>query len=179
MLYNDPCPQMRLAVKAGTFGAIVEYGVEERVSSQSSLSATMVVGFPTGVTVRLKLTRASQTYLFPFHLSDEILVQVPAPLFHQVTPLPSRYSTELSVLCCSGSPSRSWWWSPTRAGPGSRPGPDRRRATGRGWWWPGGRRRPAWPCWRSGWRGEERGGGGTVSVTGWWPRRPGHKVSSW
>jgi len=69
----------RVAVKAGTFGAILEYGVEERVTSQSSLSATMVVGFPVGVTCRIKLTRASQVYLFPFHLSDEILIQ---PVFY-------------------------------------------------------------------------------------------------
>ena len=46
-----------MAVKAGTFGAILEYGVEEKVSSQSSVSATMLVGFPLGVTCRLKLTR--------------------------------------------------------------------------------------------------------------------------
>ena len=69
----------RLAVKAGTFGAILEYGVEEKVTSQSNVSATMLVGFPLGVTCRLKLTRSSQTYVFPFHLSDEILVQ---PIFY-------------------------------------------------------------------------------------------------
>ena len=59
--YTHKFPQQkrkcRLAVKAGTFGAILEYGVEERVTSQSSVSATMLVGFPLGVTCRLKLTR--------------------------------------------------------------------------------------------------------------------------
>ena len=61
--YTHKFPQQkrkcRLAVKAGTFGAILEYGVEERVTSQSSVSATMLVGFPLGVTCRLKLTRYS------------------------------------------------------------------------------------------------------------------------
>ena len=57
----------------------MEYGVEEKVTSQSNVSATMLVGFPLGVTCRLKLTRSSQTYVFPFHLSDEILVQ---PIFY-------------------------------------------------------------------------------------------------
>jgi len=71
--------KIRAAFKAGTFGAILEYGVEEKISDQSSLSATMVVGFPVGVTFRLKVTRANQTYLFPFHLSDEILLQ---PIFY-------------------------------------------------------------------------------------------------
>ena len=68
----------------GTFGALLEYGCEERVSSHSSLGATMVVG-TTGVTCKLKLSRASQTYLFPFHLSDEVMLQ---PVFYgTVVPL--------------------------------------------------------------------------------------------
>ena len=57
----------------------MEYGVEEKVTNQSNVSATMLVGFPLGVTCRLKLTRSSQTYVFPFHLSDEIL---PQPIFY-------------------------------------------------------------------------------------------------
>ncbi len=36
-------------------------------------------GFPVGVTVRIKLQRASQTYVFPFHLSDEVILQ---PIFY-------------------------------------------------------------------------------------------------
>merc|ERR1712192_80461 len=84
------------AVKAGTFGAILEYGVEERVTSQSSVSATMLVGFPLGVTCRLKLTRSSQTYLFPFHLSDEILVQ---PIFYgTICPILLWFSVKKLVL---------------------------------------------------------------------------------
>ena len=44
----------------------------------------MVVG-TTGVTCKLKLNRASQTYLFPFHLSDEVMLQ---PVFYgTVVPL--------------------------------------------------------------------------------------------
>ena len=54
------------------------------MSSHSSLGATMVVG-TTGVTCKLKLSRASQTYLFPFHLSDEVMLQ---PVFYgTVVPL--------------------------------------------------------------------------------------------
>jgi DnaJ family protein C protein 11 len=53
-------------MKAGTFGAIMEYGVEERITGQSSLSATMGVGFPVGVTCRLKLTRWTNP-IFTFH----------------------------------------------------------------------------------------------------------------
>jgi len=71
--------KLRAALKAGTFGAMLEYGVEEKISDQSNLSATMVVGFPMGVTCRIKVTRSSQTYLFPIHLSDELL---PQPIFY-------------------------------------------------------------------------------------------------
>lgn len=76
--------KFRAALKLGTFGAILEYGCEERVSDNSVLGATMVVG-TTGVTCRLKLSRASQTFLFPFHLSDEVMLQ---PIFYgTVVPL--------------------------------------------------------------------------------------------
>ena len=32
----------------------------------------MIVGIPFGVTLKIKLTRASQTYTFPIHLADEV-----------------------------------------------------------------------------------------------------------
>ncbi|XP_053988958.1 dnaJ homolog subfamily C member 11 isoform X2 [Hylaeus volcanicus] len=71
--------KLRGSIKAGTFGALVEYGAEKKVSRHSSLAAAVRVGLPTGVTLRLKLNRASQTYTFSIHLSDEIL---PAPVFY-------------------------------------------------------------------------------------------------
>eukprot|EP00088_Acartia_fossae_P053707 TRINITY_DN6127_c0_g1_i4.p1 TRINITY_DN6127_c0_g1~~TRINITY_DN6127_c0_g1_i4.p1 ORF type:complete len:594 (+),score=122.49 TRINITY_DN6127_c0_g1_i4:48-1829(+) len=70
---------LRVSFKAGTFGAILEYGVEEKITEHSTLGATMEVGYPVGVTVRIKLKRSSQNYIFPFHLSDEIMMQ---PLFY-------------------------------------------------------------------------------------------------
>ena len=76
--------KFRGALKIGTFGAILEYGVEEKITEHSSLGATMVVG-TMGVICKLKLTRASQTYLFPFQLSDEVMLQ---PVFYgTVAPL--------------------------------------------------------------------------------------------
>jgi len=76
--------KFRAALKAGTFGAILEYGVEEKITEHSTIGATMVVG-TMGVICKLKLTRASQTYLFPFQLSDEVMLQ---PIFYgTVAPL--------------------------------------------------------------------------------------------
>ncbi|XP_076631441.1 dnaJ homolog subfamily C member 11 [Colletes latitarsis] len=71
--------KLRGSIKAGTFGVFVEYGAEKKVSRHSSLSAAVRVGLPTGVTLKVKLNRASQAYMFSIHLSDEVL---PAPVFY-------------------------------------------------------------------------------------------------
>jgi len=92
----DTKKKMRLAVKAGTFGAILEYGVEEKITSYSTLGATMIVGFPVGVTVRMKLVRSSQSYTFPIHLSDEVILQ---PIFYgTVVPLLVWFSIKKLIL---------------------------------------------------------------------------------
>lgn len=49
------------------------------------MSASVSVGVPTGVTLKIKLSRASQTYSFPIHLCEEV---IPAPIFYAtVAPL--------------------------------------------------------------------------------------------
>jgi len=87
--------KFRGALKVGTFGAIMEYGVEEKITEHSSLGATMVVG-TMGVICKIKLTRASQTYLFPFQLSDEVMMQ---PIFYgTVAPLLAWLTVKKLVL---------------------------------------------------------------------------------
>ncbi|XP_034934623.1 dnaJ homolog subfamily C member 11 [Chelonus insularis] len=77
--------KLRGTLKVGTLGAYLEYGAEKKVSKHSALSASVRVGVPNGVTLRIKLIRASQSYLFPIHLCEEI---VPAPVFYAtVVPL--------------------------------------------------------------------------------------------
>ncbi|KZC09223.1 DnaJ like protein subfamily C member 11, partial [Dufourea novaeangliae] len=71
--------KLRGSVKVGTFGVFLEYGAEKKVSQHSSLSAAVRVGVPTGVTLKMKLSRASQSYTLSIHLSDEILT---APVFY-------------------------------------------------------------------------------------------------
>ena len=53
----------------------MEYGIERRITPHSNLGATMLVGIPFGVTLKVKFTRASQTYTFPIHLADEVPLQ--------------------------------------------------------------------------------------------------------
>ncbi|GLH14443.1 DnaJ homolog shv [Gryllus bimaculatus] len=71
--------KLRGALKAGTFGTVLEYGAEKKVSQHSSVAATVAVGVPSGVTLVVKLVRSNQTYSFPIHLSEEI---VPSPVFY-------------------------------------------------------------------------------------------------
>ena len=58
--------------RLGTIGAMLEYGVERRVTQHSTLGATVIVGIPIGVSLRIKVTRSQQTYLFPIQLADEV-----------------------------------------------------------------------------------------------------------
>ena len=54
----------------------MEYGIERRLTPHSNLGATMLVGIPFGVTLKIKFTRASQTYTFPIHLADDVSIEV-------------------------------------------------------------------------------------------------------
>lgn len=78
-LYSWHCIIRSIIYRAGTFGAFLEYGAEKKVSKHSSVSAAVRIGVPTGVTLKLRLSRASQAYTFPIHLCDEVL---PAPVFY-------------------------------------------------------------------------------------------------
>lgn len=64
---------------------MAEYGAEKKITKYSSVFASVSIGVPTGVTLKIKLMRASQTFIFPIHLSEEI---VPAAVFYAtVTPV--------------------------------------------------------------------------------------------
>lgn len=77
--------KLKVATKIGTFGFLAEYGAEKKVSRYSSLCASVMIGVPTGVILKLKITRSSQSYVFPIHLSEDIM---PAAIFYgTVTPV--------------------------------------------------------------------------------------------
>ncbi|XP_064156550.1 dnaJ homolog subfamily C member 11-like [Anguilla rostrata] len=65
--------------RSGFFGTVVEYGAETKISRHSILGATVSVGVPQGVSLKIKLNRASQTYFFPIHLTDQLL---PSAVFY-------------------------------------------------------------------------------------------------
>lgn len=56
----------------------------------------MTVGIPTGILLKIRLNRASQSYNLPVHLSDDILFQ---PLFYgTVAPVLAWYAFKKLIL---------------------------------------------------------------------------------
>ncbi|XP_058463625.1 dnaJ homolog subfamily C member 11 [Malaya genurostris] len=88
--------KLRVALKGGTFGFLAEYGAEKKVSKYSSVVATVSVGVPTGVTLKVKIVRSTQTYLFPIHLSEEV---IPAAIFYAtITPLVTYFVLKKAII---------------------------------------------------------------------------------
>lgn len=73
--FQEHDAQLTGAIKASVFGTYVEYGGEKKVSTHSRLGAKIIVGVPMGVSLKIKLVRANQVFLFPIHLSQEICPQ--------------------------------------------------------------------------------------------------------
>lgn len=76
---DDDQTKIKGSIKSGFFGTVVEYGAETKISRHSVLGATVSVGVPQGVSLKIKLNRASQTYFFPIHLTDQLL---PSAVFY-------------------------------------------------------------------------------------------------
>ncbi|XP_006873165.1 PREDICTED: dnaJ homolog subfamily C member 11 isoform X1 [Chrysochloris asiatica] len=76
---DDDQTRVKGSLKAGFFGVVVEYGAERKISRHSVLGAAVSVGVPQGVSLKVKLNRASQTYFFPIHLTDQLL---PSAVFY-------------------------------------------------------------------------------------------------
>jgi len=88
--------KVRGSIKAGTFGAIFEYGCEKRVSQHSILGATMTLGIPLGVTLKIKVNRGSQNYIFPIFLSEQLL---PSPIFYgTIVPIVTYYAVNVFIV---------------------------------------------------------------------------------
>ncbi|KAK7795286.1 hypothetical protein U0070_011882 [Myodes glareolus] len=76
---DDDQTRVKGSLKTGFFGTIVEYGAERKISRHSVLGAAVSIGVPQGVSLKVKLNRASQTYFFPIHLMDQLL---PSAVFY-------------------------------------------------------------------------------------------------
>nr|XP_014090737.1 dnaJ homolog subfamily C member 11 [Bactrocera oleae] len=88
--------KLKLAAKLGTFGFLAEYGAEKKISKYSSVFAAVSLGIPSGVMLKFKIVRSNQSYIFPIHLSEEI---VPAAVFYAtVTPVLLWFFVKKSIL---------------------------------------------------------------------------------
>ncbi|KAF6344337.1 DnaJ heat shock protein family (Hsp40) member C11 [Rhinolophus ferrumequinum] len=93
---DDDQTRVKGSLKAGFFGTVVEYGAERKISSHSVLGATVSIGVPQGVSLKVKLNRASQTYFFPIHLTDQLL---PSAVFYAtVGPLVAYFAMHRLVI---------------------------------------------------------------------------------
>lgn len=82
---NEEDLRLRVHCKIGTVNSVVECSAEKKVSEQSSLGAAVSVGIPSGVILKIRITRAQQTYFFPIHLCEEPRL-IPS-VYATVTPL--------------------------------------------------------------------------------------------
>ncbi|OTF72773.1 DnaJ-like protein [Euroglyphus maynei] len=81
--------RVKVGLKFGIVGVMLDYGCETRLSQYSTLGAAMTVGTIAGVNLRIKLIRNQQTYMLPILLSEEV---VPASLLYgTILPLITYY----------------------------------------------------------------------------------------
>ncbi|KAM8791342.1 dnaJ homolog subfamily C member 11 [Rhynchonycteris naso] len=93
---DDDQTRVKGSLKAGFFGTVVEYGAERKISRHSVLGAAVSIGVPQGISLKVKLNRASQTYFFPIHLTDQLL---PSAVFYAtVGPLVLYFATHRLVI---------------------------------------------------------------------------------
>ncbi|XP_004678543.1 PREDICTED: dnaJ homolog subfamily C member 11 [Condylura cristata] len=93
---DDEQTRVKGSLKAGFFGTVVEYGAERKISRHSVLGAAVSVGVPQGVSLKVKLNRASQTYFFPIHLTDQLL---PSAVFYAtVGPLVAYFAMHRLII---------------------------------------------------------------------------------
>ncbi|KAK7481415.1 hypothetical protein BaRGS_00027371 [Batillaria attramentaria] len=70
--FQEQEAKLKGAVRVGVTGGMLEYGFEKKITQFSNLGASMVIGIPSGVHLKIKVYRGSQTFLFPIHLSESI-----------------------------------------------------------------------------------------------------------
>lgn len=88
--------KLKLSGRVGTFGYMAEYGIEKKVSKYSSLHASVMFGVPSGVALKIRFIRSTQSYNFNIQLSEEI---IPAALFYATTlPIVSYFILKKCIL---------------------------------------------------------------------------------
>ncbi|ELT99888.1 hypothetical protein CAPTEDRAFT_177367 [Capitella teleta] len=87
---------LRAIVSVGNTGVAFEYGGNHQITKHSNLGMSVRVGFPSGVLLKIRLHRGSQTFLFPIHLSEEIVPQ--AVFYGTVVPVLLYFGVKVLVV---------------------------------------------------------------------------------
>lgn len=88
--------KLRIYGKVGTVNTVMECTVEKKVSEQSSVSAAVSIGVPSGVILKIKIVRAHLSYLFPIHLCEEPRL-IPS-LYAAITPFVIWFSIKKLIV---------------------------------------------------------------------------------
>ncbi|KAK2157929.1 hypothetical protein LSH36_181g03013 [Paralvinella palmiformis] len=94
--FLDDDMKLKGSLRVGTFGVVAEYGCEKQVTKFSTLGATVSIGIPIGVILKLKMNRGNQIYMIPIHLADEI---VPNAIFYGTfLPVATYFAVKLLIV---------------------------------------------------------------------------------
>jgi len=94
--FTDYESKVKLSGRVGTFGFFTEYGLEKKVSKYTSVHASVMIGVPSGVALKIRFIRSTQSYNFMIQLSEEI---IPAAVFYATTvPIVSYFILKKCIL---------------------------------------------------------------------------------
>jgi len=88
--------KLKTVLKYGALGLVFEYSCEQKMTSLSNVQATISAGQLSGVTLRLKVHRHTQTFDFPIFLSD---VVSPSALFYgTIAPIVAFFTVKALII---------------------------------------------------------------------------------
>eukprot|EP00123_Amoebidium_parasiticum_P005462 comp16651_c0_seq1/m.14849 comp16651_c0_seq1/g.14849 ORF comp16651_c0_seq1/g.14849 comp16651_c0_seq1/m.14849 type:complete len:554 (-) comp16651_c0_seq1:203-1864(-) len=62
--------KLKGVAQVGTSGMTVEYGADRKISRYNKFGMWVAIGIPSGVVVKVKFSRANQTFLFPIQIAE-------------------------------------------------------------------------------------------------------------
>lgn len=88
--------KLKCLVKYGALGLIFEYGCEHKITTLSNVAATVCIGANTGVSLRLKVHRHTQSFSFPILLCE--IVSPAAVFYGTIAPLITFFTIRALVI---------------------------------------------------------------------------------
>jgi DnaJ homolog subfamily C member 11 len=70
---------LKSSAKLGSYGYILDFGINKKITEFTNAGASILFGNRIGVFLNIRFDRASQSFIFPIHLSTEL---VPSAIFY-------------------------------------------------------------------------------------------------